>query len=193
MGNFLLFASPHIRGLMRCLIIAGFAAGVLSASTPFDETAADLRSSRVVRAPLRNRYRGAARGTRQASRHAASILDLVSDDTHRLESNLGAVDRRKLDEYLSSVREIEQMVERSEKEGMMIDPGMEKPFGVPPEFDDYFRPMTDMLIVAFKADLTRIATLLIGREGSTRSYREIGISDGHHPLDPSSRQPGNAE
>jgi hypothetical protein len=122
----------------------------------------------------------AAHAKRLAMRR--SILDLVSDDTHRLETNLGAVDRRKLDEYLSSVREIEKMVERSEKDGMVIDPGMEKPFGIPPAFDDYFRLMTDMLIVAFKADLTRIATLLIGREGSTRSYREIGISDGHHPL-----------
>ena len=111
-----------------------------------------------------------------------SILDLVTDDTKRLESTLGRVDRRKIDEYLTSVREVEQQVERSEKEGMIIDPGMEKPYGVPPEFDDYFRIMTDLMIIAFRADLTRIATLMIGREGSTRSYREIGIPDGHHPL-----------
>ena len=59
---------------------------------------------------------------------------------------------------------------------------MEKPFGVPPEFDDYFKVMTDMLIVAFKADLPRVATFMIGREGSTRAYPEIGVADGHHPL-----------
>ena len=59
---------------------------------------------------------------------------------------------------------------------------MEKPFGVPPEFPDYFRLMTDMLIAAFKADITRVSTVMIGREGSTRAYPEIGISDGHHPL-----------
>ena len=64
----------------------------------------------------------------------------------------------------------------------MIDPGMEKPFGVPPEFPDYFRLMTDMMLVAFKADITRISTIMIGREGSTRAYPEIGIADGHHPL-----------
>ena len=111
-----------------------------------------------------------------------SILDIVSDDTKRLESTLGRVDRRKIDEYLTSVREVEQQVERSEKEGMVIDPGIDKPFGVPPEFDDYFRLMTDLMVIAFRADLTRIATVMIGREGSTRSYREIGVPDGHHPL-----------
>ncbi|MDR3701652.1 MAG: DUF1552 domain-containing protein [Candidatus Sulfopaludibacter sp.] len=122
----------------------------------------------------------AAHARRLAMRQ--SILDQVLGDTHKLESNLGGTDRRKLDEYLTSVREIEQQVERSEKEGVVIDPGMEKPFGVPPEFPDYFRLMTDMMLVAFKADLTRTSTIMIGREGSTRAYPEIGIADGHHPL-----------
>ncbi len=121
-----------------------------------------------------------AHARRLAMRH--SILDLVTENTHRLESNLGSIDRRKLDEYLSSVREIELQVERAEKEGMTIDPGIEKPFGVPPEFPDYFKLMTDMMLVAFQADLTRVSTLMIGREGSTRAYPEIGVSDGHHPL-----------
>jgi hypothetical protein len=111
-----------------------------------------------------------------------SILDQVSGDTKKLESNLGTTDRRKLDEYLTSVREIEQQVERSAKDGLVIDPGMEKPYGVPPEFPDYFRLMTDMMLIAFKSDMTRVSTLMIGREGSTRPYPEIGISDGHHPL-----------
>ena len=111
-----------------------------------------------------------------------SILDRAMDDTHKLEATLGGTDRRKLDEYLTSVREIEQGVERAEKNGMVIDPGMEKPFGVPHEFPDYFRLMTDMMVVAFKADITRISTVMVGREGSARPYPEIGISDGHHPL-----------
>ncbi len=122
----------------------------------------------------------AAHARRLAMRR--SILDMVANDTRKLESNLGSTDRRKLDEYLSSVREIEVMVEKAEKEGMVIDPGMEKPYGVPPVFADYFKLMTDMMVVAFQADLTRISTLMVGREGSTRSYREIDIADGHHPL-----------
>jgi hypothetical protein len=111
-----------------------------------------------------------------------SILDAVLGSTQQLESTLGGSDRRKMDEYLTSVREIELQVQRAETDGAMIDPGMEKPFGVPAEFPDYFRLMTDMLIVAFKADLTRISTFVVGREGSVRAYPEIGVTDGHHPL-----------
>ena len=122
----------------------------------------------------------AAHARRLAMRR--SILDQVLGDTERLEGTLGNSDRRKLDEYLTSVREIEQQVQRAEKEGMVIDPGIDKPFGVPPEFPDYFRLMTDMMLIAFKADITRISTIMIGREGSTRAYPEIGIADGHHPL-----------
>ncbi len=122
----------------------------------------------------------AAHAKRLAMRQ--SILDQVMGDTQKLESNLGAMDRRKLDEYLTSVREIEQQVQRAEKDGTVIDPGMEKPFGVPAEFADYFRLMTDMMVVAFKADITRISTVMMGREGSTRAYPEIGVADGHHPL-----------
>ncbi|MDE3197039.1 MAG: DUF1552 domain-containing protein [Acidobacteriota bacterium] len=112
----------------------------------------------------------------------ASILDGAGGDTKKLESNLGPDDRRKLDEYLTSLREIEQQVQRAEADGTVIDPGMEKPYGVPPEFPDYFGLMTDILIAAWKTDSTRVATVMIGREGSTRAYPEIGISDGHHPL-----------
>ena len=122
----------------------------------------------------------AARSRRLAMRQ--SILDAVIGDTQKLESTLGGTDRRKLDEYLTSVREIEQQVERSAREGQVIDPGVAKPFGVPPEFQDYFRLMTDMMIVAFKADITRLSTFMVGREGSVRAYPEIGVADGHHPL-----------
>ena len=111
-----------------------------------------------------------------------SILDQVMGDTHKLESTLGPSDKRKLDEYLTSVREIEVQVEKAQKSTTVIDPGMDKPFGAPPEYADYFRLMSDMLLVAFKADITRISTFMIGREGSTRAYPEIGVADGHHPL-----------
>ena len=111
-----------------------------------------------------------------------SILDEVMGQTKSLESTLGGTDKRKLDEYLTSVREIELQVERASKDGTIIDPGIEKPFGVPSEFPDYFRLMTDMMLIAFKADITRISTIMVGREGSVRPYPEIGIGDGHHPL-----------
>lgn len=122
----------------------------------------------------------AAHARRLAMRQ--SILDGVLGQARQLEGDLGASDRRKLDEYLTSIREIERQVQVAEKQGMIIDPGIDKPFGVPPEFPDYFRLMTDMMLVAFKADVTRVSTMMIGREGSTRPYPEIGVNDGHHPL-----------
>ncbi len=121
-----------------------------------------------------------ARARRLAMRQ--SILDRVIDDTERLVSTLGGTDRRKLDEYLTSIREIERQVQRAATDGITIEPGIQKPFGIPVEFRDYFRLMTDMMLVAFRADITRVATMMVGREGSTRSYAEIGVPDGHHPL-----------
>ena len=59
---------------------------------------------------------------------------------------------------------------------------MEKPYGVPADFAEHFKLMTDMITVAFQADLTRVMTFLVTREGTSRAYREIGIPDGHHPL-----------
>jgi hypothetical protein len=122
----------------------------------------------------------AARARRVAMRQ--SILDEVLGSTSRLKNTLGGSDRRKLDEYLTSVREIERQVERAAAEGITIEPGIDKPFGVPVEFPDYFRLMTDMMVLAFKADITRISTMIVGREGSVRAYPEIGVNDGHHPL-----------
>lgn len=111
-----------------------------------------------------------------------SILDFVTDDTKKLQTTLGPTDKRKLDEYLSSVREIERQLQKAESDNAQINPGMEKPYGVPADFAEHFKLMSDMLTVAFQADLTRVATFLVTREGTSRSYREIGIPDGHHPL-----------
>ena len=82
----------------------------------------------------------------------------------------------------SSIRQIEEQLARAEQENAQIDPGMDKPYGVPSDFAEHFRLMTDMITVAFQADLTRVVTFLVTREGTSRAYREIGIPDGHHPL-----------
>jgi hypothetical protein len=116
------------------------------------------------------------------NKYRRSILDFVTDETKRLQANLGPTDRRKLDDYLSSIREIERQIERAEKNNAQIDPGMDKPYGVPADFAEHFKLMTDMITVAFRADMTRVVTFLVTREGSSRAYREIGIPDGHHPL-----------
>ena len=116
---------------------------------------------------------------RQA-RYRRSILDFVTGDARKLQSSLGPTDRRKLEEYLSSIRDVEQQLEKAERENV-VNPGMDKPYGVPPDFGEHFKLMTDMMTIAFQADLTRVITFLMTREGTSRAYREIGIADGHHP------------
>ena len=111
-----------------------------------------------------------------------SILDMVSEDTKKLTGTLGANDKRKLDEYLYAVREIEQRIEKAETENRDITPQFEKPVGIPATFNEYIRLMCDIQMTAFQTDLTRISTLMFAREGSMRVYPEIGINDPHHPL-----------
>jgi Protein of unknown function (DUF1552) len=118
---------------------------------------------------------------RQA-KYRRSILDFVTEDTKKLELGLGPTDRRKLDEYLSSIREVERQLEKAEKDNAQIDPHMDKPYGVPADFAEHFRLMSDMITIAFQADMTRVLTFLVTHEGTSRAYREIGIADGHHPL-----------
>jgi hypothetical protein len=111
-----------------------------------------------------------------------SILDLVSDRTRQLMTDLGASDRRKVDEYLYAVREIERRIEMAEQDMRDIPVGMEKPTGIPVEYQEYVKLMFDLQILAFQTDMTRIVTMMMGREGSLRTYPEIGVPDPHHPL-----------
>ena len=111
-----------------------------------------------------------------------SILDLVTDRTQSLVKTLGPSDRRKLDEYLYGIREIERRIETAERQGREVDPWVEKPSGVPIEFAEYVQLMFDLQIIALQADLTRVTTMMVGREGSLRTYPEIGVPDPHHPL-----------
>ena len=119
---------------------------------------------------------------RLQTKQRRSILDFVTGDTKALQANLGPTDKRKLDEYLSSIRDIERQLAKAEHDNAQVNPGMDKPYGVPADFAEHFKLMTDMMTVAFQADLTRVMTFLVSREGSSRAYREIGIADGHHPL-----------
>src|ERR1035441_10512378 len=103
-------------------------------------------------------------------------FEILLQDLGRLEAGLGPSDRRKLDEYLSSIREVERQLERSENENTQIDPHMDKPYGVPADFAEHFKLMSSMIAIAFQADLTRVVTFLVTREGSLRPYRELDIA-----------------
>ena len=112
-----------------------------------------------------------------------SILDFVLDDTQRLKGTLGSTDRRKMDEYLYSVRDIEKRIVKAERAPTRTLPTVTQPSpGIPETFKEHSELMFDLLAVAFQADLTRISTLMLGLEQSTRSYPEIGIPEGHHGL-----------
>jgi Protein of unknown function (DUF1552) len=115
-------------------------------------------------------------------KYRKSILDFVRDDTRNLIKSLGPADRRKMDEYLFSVREVEQRIESAERDSRQLPAAIDKPAGIPFEFPQYVKLMCDLKVLAFQSDLTRIGTLVIGREGSNRVYPEIGIADPHHPL-----------
>lgn len=121
----------------------------------------------------------------RTARLQQSILDLVADDTRRLQGGLGATDKRKLDEYFTAVREVERQVEMMEKQiatNSVAAPSLAKPDGIPIEFADHARLMFDLLTIALQTDTTRISTFMLAREGSNRSYREIGVPEGHHGL-----------
>ena len=110
-----------------------------------------------------------------------SILDFVMEDAKQLQSNLGATDRRKLDEYLTAVRELEQRIERAEKFATTL-PNYSRPSGIPKQDEDHMRLMYDLMALAFQTDSTRVATFIIAHDGSNRPYPHLGISEGHHNL-----------
>lgn len=118
-------------------------------------------------------------------RYRKSILDFVLDDARSLTRSVSGNDKVKLDEYLTAVREIEQRIEKSEKEHALkpnILANIEKPDGVPTDYGEHIRLMGDMMILAFQTDVTRISTFMLANAGSNRSYRNIGVSEGHHSL-----------
>jgi hypothetical protein len=117
-------------------------------------------------------------------RRQASILDFVAQDAKRLSIKMGAGDKHKLDEYLTSVRDIEKRIQKVEHGGAEATalPAYARPSGVPDGFEDYAHMMIDLQVLAMQADITRVSSFMIGREVSGRSYPEIGVADAHHPL-----------
>lgn len=111
-----------------------------------------------------------------------SVLDFVNARTNKLMGVLGPSDKRKLDQYLTSIREIEKRIQQAEAANQELTPTLDKPSGVPGTFPEHVKLMHDLMLVAFQADLTRVVTLMYSREGSTRSYPEIGFTDGHHTV-----------
>jgi hypothetical protein len=109
-----------------------------------------------------------------------SLLDFVLDDANSLNGRLGSRDREKLDEYLTSVRDIETRLQHSASFGPLPRPDMASPDGIPPVYDQHMDLMYDLMALSFQTDSTRIATLLLAGDGTNRAFPEIGIAEGHH-------------
>lgn len=118
-------------------------------------------------------------------RRRASVLDFVLEDSKRLERRLGAGDRQKLDSFQTSVREIERRIQTARAEGdtgPTPPEGYQAPAGVPRRFSEHVDLMFDMMLLAFRMDLTRVSTFAMANDGSNRTFPEIDIRDGHHHL-----------
>ena len=119
---------------------------------------------------------------RLALRHEdRSILDAVNADIKRMRGKLGGTDRGKIDQYLEAVRDVERRMQLAEKQDNHELPQIEGPAGAPEVFSEYYRLMTDLMVLAWQTDMTRVITFMIGHEMSGRAYPEVGFGDAHHP------------
>jgi diadenosine tetraphosphatase ApaH/serine/threonine PP2A family protein phosphatase len=122
-----------------------------------------------------------------------SVLDAVTAKVARLEKELGADDRTKLAQYLDAVRDVERRIQKGEQQVGQELPVLERPAGVPASFEEHAKLMYELLVLAYQCDLTRVSTFLYAREGSLRSFPEIGVPDAWHPLSHHSNSPEKLE
>jgi hypothetical protein len=110
-----------------------------------------------------------------------SVLDFVREDISRLQPGLGPRDKSKLSEYLDGIRDVERRIQKAEEQSATMKlPVMERPTSIPDDFEDHAKLMSDLMVIAYQTDMTRVITFMLAREGSNRSYRSIGVPDGHH-------------
>lgn len=114
--------------------------------------------------------------------YRTSILDLVADDASRIQQTLSATDRQKMDEYFTSVREIEQRIGRAAPKKRAVPEDFNVPNGVPRETVEHIRLMYEIMTLAFQTDSTRIATFMLANGGSNQRYTHLGIKEGHHQM-----------
>ncbi len=126
---------------------------------------------------------GGSREHRAAqTRRNRSVIDSVLEDLKRLQQRLGPGDRTKVGEYVDAVREVERRIQTVETRADSELPALERPKGIPERFDEHVKLMYELQWLAFRADLTRVVTFMLGRELNFRTYPEIGITEGHHGL-----------
>jgi hypothetical protein len=122
-------------------------------------------------------------GPSRRNRVRQSVLDLVSEQAADLQQRLGRSDQRKIDQYFSSVREIEQRISRAGQQRQeVVVPEFDTPEDVPTDVQEHVQLMYDLMALAFQTDATRVITFISAKEGSNRPYRMVGVNNGHHEL-----------
>jgi uncharacterized protein DUF1552 len=111
-----------------------------------------------------------------------SILDSLLEEVNRLTSAVGPSDRKVVNDYLDAIRENERRIEQSEKQGKALPMLPDRPLGPPPRLDDWGKMLMDLQVLAYQGDLTRVVSMVIGREQGTRTYPEIGVPENHHSI-----------
>jgi hypothetical protein len=122
-----------------------------------------------------------------------SILDRVQGQAKRLQASVGAGDRNLIGDYLDSVREIERRVQMAEKASNADLTVPDAPIGTPNDLTEYFKLMFDLMALAFQADITRVMTMSMDHEASMRTYTNLGIAEGFHPLSHHGNQPAKMD
>ncbi len=112
----------------------------------------------------------------------ASVLDSLQQEVSDLESGLGSKDRSRLNDYLENVREIEQRIQRTEKQSASNVTVPDAPIGIPESFEEHAALQFDLLALAYEADLTRVFAFMVSRDASQRVYPNIGITEPHHSM-----------
>jgi len=111
-----------------------------------------------------------------------SLLDSVNDRVGQLQRKLGTADNRKMDDYLTALRDVERRIQKAEEQSSKELPDVPQPAGIPDGFVDHVRLLYDLQLLAYQSDLTRVITFMYGREQTGRPYPQIGVPEGHHPL-----------
>jgi hypothetical protein len=121
-----------------------------------------------------------------------SILDSVSESVQAIERKVGGEDRATVDEYLTSIREIERRIQRAEENNETTPlPQVDQPAGIPEEYDEHVELLQEMLVLAFQADITRVSCMQMAREQSGRTYPNIGVPEAHHTVSHHQQDPHN--
>jgi hypothetical protein len=115
------------------------------------------------------------------ARSEGSLLDSVLEEINDLNKTLGPGDRTKLTDYLDSAREIERRIQNIEARGAQSIDLPDRPTDIPPSFAEHTKLMFDLTLLAWRADVTRVFTMIMARELSPRTYPEIGVPEQHHP------------